>query len=175
MKNRFLLDEHMANIFRAAMPHVHPQIQSSMNLLLKANDLMDTIQEASAPSELSTMGLDAEPVNPEELLTSIRPACNSKEMEFVDMILNFLKAGKLYNAYRSYNSEELQAADIGTSAAGGRKQKSLKDFLVSQLTPEQRSTVEMFNMVMNQSRNSSAEEPQKKIAPCSQGADEQTI
>ena len=150
MSRNQLVDEHTINIFKAALPHVDPQMQGSMNVILKANDLMSTVQEISNPGELLAMDLNSEPKDPELLLTSIRSACLPREMEMIDTILNFVKARKIFNAYQSYNQNILQAAEMDKNKRNnGDNRNGLMDFLMSQLSPEQRSTFEMFNMVMN--------------------------
>lgn len=155
-RNQFI-DEHMVNIFKAALPHVGAPAQSGMNVLLKANDLMSSVQEISNPGELLAMGLNEEPKDPELLLTSIRGACLPREVETVDMILNFIKARKIFNAYQSYNQNILQAAEMDKSKRNNEGRNGLMDFLMSQLSPEQRSTFEMLNMVMNSMPNDSAQ------------------
>ncbi len=154
-RNQFI-DEHTINIFKAALPYTRPQMQSGMNVLLKANDLMSTVQEMNNPGELQSMELNSEQRDPEMLLTSIRSACLPAEVEMVDTILNFIKARKIFNAYQSYNQNILQAAEIDKNKrSGGENRNGLMDFLMSQLSPEQRSTFEMFNMVMNTMSNDS--------------------
>ena len=148
-RNQFI-DEHTVNIFRAALPHVGPQVQGGMNVILKANDLMGTIEEMGRPGELSAMGLNNEEKDPELLLTSIRSACLPREVEMIDTLLNFMRARKIFNAYQSYNQNILQTAEMDRNKRNnGDNRNGLMDFLMSQLSPEQRSTFEMFNMVMN--------------------------
>ncbi len=148
-RNQFV-DEHTINIFKAALPYVGPQVQGGMNVILKANDLMNTFQDMNVPGELSAMGLNNEPKDPELLLTSIRGACLPREAEMIDNMLNFIKARKIFNAYQSYNQNILQAAETDKNKKNsGDNNNGLLDFLMTQLSPEQRSTFEMFNMVMN--------------------------
>ena len=156
--NRYqFIDEHMVNIFKAALPHVGVQAQSGMNVLLKANDLMSSVQEISNPGELHAMELNEEAKDPELLLTSIRSACLPREAEMVDMILNFFKARKIYGAYQSYNQNILQAAEMDKNNKNNGGRNGLMDFLMSQLSPEQRTTFEMMNMMMNSMPNDNAQ------------------
>ncbi len=150
MRRNQFVDEHTINIFKAALPHVSPQVQSGMNVILKANDLMSTVEEMSNPGELLAMDINSEPKDPEVLLTSIRGACLPGEVEMVDNMLNFMRARKIFNAYQSYNQNILQAAEMDKNKRnGGDNRNGFMDFLMSQLSPEQRSTFEMLNMVMN--------------------------
>lgn len=152
-RNQFI-DEHTLNIFKAALPHVAPQVQSGMNVVLKANELMSTVQDMSSPGELSAMDINNEPKDPELLLTSIRGACYPQEAEMIDNMLNFLRARKIFSAYQSYNQNVLQTAEMDKNKKNnGGNHNGMMDFLLSQLGPEQRSTFEMFNMVMNSMSN----------------------
>ena len=154
-RNQFI-DEHTINIFKAALPYTMPQMQSGMNVLLKANDLMSTVQEMNNPGELQSMDLNSEQRDPEMLLTSIRSACLPGEVEMVDTLLNFIRARKIFNAYQCYNQNILQTAEMDKNKrSDGDNQNGLMNFLMSQLSPEQRSTFEMFNMVMNTMSNDS--------------------
>lgn len=151
-KNQFM-DEHVVNIFKAALPHVGAQTQSSLNVILKANELMSSLQEISNPGELSAMDIGNEQRDPERLLTSIRPACLPAEAEVVDMILNFIKARKIFNVYQSYNQNILKTAEMDRNKRTNGDRNTFMEFLKSQLSPEQRNTFEMLNMVMNSMPN----------------------
>lgn len=152
--NNLRFDSHTIDILQAALPHVSPRMQPSVNLILKANDLMSTLRGLNNPEELSTMELDEETQTPEVLLTSIKPVCNTKENEMIDMVLNFIKAGKLFSAYQNYNSDALHTAEVHgnnkrNAPFGMGNLGSFMDFLMSQLTPEQRMTFEAMNMMFN--------------------------
>ncbi|MDO5291723.1 MAG: hypothetical protein Q4F05_03130 [bacterium] len=221
MRRNNLFDQHTLDILKAAMPHVHPRAQSEMNVLLKANDLIDTISGQGSGDELSTMDLQNWKADPEELLVSIKSVLNEGETEIADMMLNFMKARRIYSAYQTYSDNILQAQSFGnnqsnsygnnrnsnnrrnpfgpmnntqrnrnqnnsgaTNASGGGSQNTARkqaagvnsqaasdqnkssgggtgqmggngqqpnfmNFLMSQLTPDQRKTFEMFNMMMN--------------------------
>lgn len=159
MRNNFLVDDHTLDIFKAALPHVTPQAQGGMNLLLKANELMATIEEVNHPAELSAMEINEEEHTPEVLLESIKQVCTQRENEVVDMMMNFFKARKIYNAYQDYGSQVLQAAQVNPNqnrnpfnmgnlfGMGGNG--SMMDMLMSMLTPEQRNMFDMMNMMMS--------------------------
>lgn len=151
MKFNFLND-HALEILSTALPHVNPQAQNSMNLILKASDLMTSVNDLNQPGDLSACEINEEVQNPEVLLTNLRPVCNRQEGEFVDMILNFFKARKLFSAYENYNSSVLQANELGQknkNSFGFNSNVNIMDFLLSQLTPDQRSTFEMMQTLMN--------------------------
>ncbi|MDO5520453.1 MAG: hypothetical protein Q4G58_08175 [bacterium] len=220
MRRNNLFDQHTLDILKAAMPHVHPRAQSEMSVLLKANDLIDTISGQGSNDELSTMDLQNWKADPEELLVSIKDVLNEGETEIADMLLNFMKARRIYSAYQNYSDNILQAQSFGNNQSGNngnrnsnsrrnpfgamnnqryrnqgnnnsmnangggsqntahkqasgvnsqaasdqnkssnggvnqmggnaQQQPNFMNFLMSQLTPEQRKTFEMFNMMMN--------------------------
>ena len=161
MSNNFLVDDHTLDIFKAALPHVTPQAQGGMNLLLKANELMATIEEMNHPAELSAMEINEEEHTPEVLLTSIKCVCNQRETEIVDMMLNFFKARKIYSAYQDYGSQVLQAAQVNQNQSqnsnpfnmgnlfGMGGSGNIMDMLMSFMSPEQRNMFEMVNMMIS--------------------------
>lgn len=170
MRNNFLVDDHALNIFKAAMPHVQPQAQTGMNVLLKANELMETIEELTHPGELSAMEINEENHTPEDLLLSIKEVCTPRENEMVDMMLNFFKARKIYTAYQDYGSQVLQAAQVnqnqnqtrgrnpfnmgnlfgmGANGFNSANSPTMMDMIMSLLSPEQRNMFEMMNMMMS--------------------------
>lgn len=112
MRNSMMFDDHALNIFKAAMPHVHPRMQGGVNLMLQASDLMSTLEEINHPPELSAMEMNPEEHSPEVMLTSIKQVCTPREGEWIDMILNFMNARKIYGAYQDYGSQVLQAAQV---------------------------------------------------------------
>lgn len=149
-------NEHTLSIMQAALPHVNYQAQSSMNVILKANELMSTLSELSSPSDLSAMELDEEQQNPEVLLQSLKPVCNPAENEFIDMILNFMGARRIFSAYQDYTQNVVHSQDVGNnqrnsqrSPFGMNRNGNLMDFLLSQMPPEQRSTFETLSMLLN--------------------------
>lgn len=160
MRNNAIFDNHTQSLFQAALPHIHPQAQTSINVILQANELVNTMQEVYSPPELSTMEINEEEQTPEVLLESIKEVCTPRENEFVDMILNFFKARKIYSAYQDYGSQVLQAAQVNHNRnpfnmgnlfgmGGHGNNGSIMDMLMSFLTPEQRNMFEMMNMMMS--------------------------
>lgn len=232
MKSRQFLtmNQHTIELCQAALPYVAPTAQSPMNMLIKATEFADTMEEMRHPPDLSACNVNQQPVDPETLLVNIRPVCNESEAQFVDTILNFLNAGKIYSMYQTYMNAMKQTEEMNQavnnamntnpheqtsnpspnwnpfvnsmnappdqSANSNEPMSDLKqeetkepelkaagtvndsenqtnnptdangsmnpmDFLLNQLSPEQRSTFQALNMMMNmnraQSTNSNAE------------------
>ncbi len=162
-RNLFQFDEHALAICQTALPHVNIQTQTSMNVILKVNDLVNSIRDLSYTGQLSAMELNEEPPDVEELLTNLKPVCNRQEADFVDMMLNVLSARKLYQAYQDFN-EQVQAAQVSeednnheehntsynrsNGPFGSNNNTNMMEFLMSQLAPEQRNMFEMMSMLM---------------------------
>lgn len=205
MRRNNLFDEHTLDILKVAMPHVHPRAQGGMNVLLKANDLMTTIEHGGQDGEISAMELNEWTPEPEELLLSIKQVANPAENEIVDMMLNFFKVRKLYSAYQTYSDTVLEAQGISKGNGGYRRNNmnpfaslfgmnqatnqrnhqnrnqnrnanaarntsdssntmnaagskngqmpNFFNFLMSQMSPEQKQTFDMLNMMMNSTPN----------------------
>lgn len=160
MRNNLLFDEHTLDIVKAAFPHVDHQTQSGMNLLLKASDLVSSVQDIQNAGELSAMGIqeEGEEVNhtdPEALLLSIKEVCNMRENEMVDMCLNVVKAQKIYGAYRNHGPSILHTEEVDSAQGNSQNpfsfnaRGSLMEMLMSTLSPDQRNTFEMINMMMS--------------------------
>lgn len=173
----FQITNHTLDILRAAVPYVNPNTQNSMNVILKATELVDTVRDVQEP-DLSACDLNQEPFDPEVLLMNLRPVCYQPELDIVDMILNFLKARKIYQAYQTFNTDTVQAAQMDqrqenynynteessqednestqnqatnqtNAQANNNHDNGMMNFLLSQLSPEQRSTFDTFQMFLN--------------------------
>ena len=110
--------------------------------------------------------------NTEEMLLHIREFCTPIENDMLQTLLNFMHAGRLFQKYRQFthahpdmamagtephsNSSPLStllglinglgALDSGLRSPNGSPNNHMIEFLMSQLTPEQRDT---FNQLQN--------------------------
>ena len=92
--------KHAVDLMSAALPYVNSRTKANMEVLIKAGEFMDSFQSSSSP-ELSACDISDEPVDLEALLMNLQGVCNSKELELVNTILNFLKTRKLYQTYQT--------------------------------------------------------------------------
>ena len=155
------LSKHTADILKAAFPYVNTNTQSSMNMIIKAAELADSVDEVQKQPVLSSCDINDEPLDAEALLTNVRPVCYPQEMEFVDMILNFIRARKIYHNYQDYASKQVSAAQVHNNNKsrnnsfnpmnlfGMNNNVNMMDFLLSQLTPEQRATFDNMSSMMS--------------------------
>lgn len=132
MKNRQI------DMLKAAMPYTAPHLRKPMQVYIQANELVDYIHSEENENELEAC--DTGSVGDiEGMMEHIRPFCNKRECELVDMVLNFFRAQKMYQCYRNYSSVN------GKSCTGG----GMFEFLMSQLSPEQRSMFDKMSSSMD--------------------------
>lgn len=144
---------HTLNLFQAALPHVNAKTKSSLELAIKAGELVDTFQSMRDPKFLSACDLDQKPLDMEALLTDLSKVSNQKEQETLNLLLNFLKAQTLFRSYQQFQKQNSFPEKKPTEKNGAFKDsgsQSPLNFLLSQLTPEQKSTVSHMLQLMNQ-------------------------
>lgn len=143
--------QHALEIMKAAMPHLNTSTKNSVELAVKTGELMEAVTSLHTEGQLSACELDNEPIDTEALLVSIQEVCTSTEKETVNMILNFIKAQKLYQTYQLF-----KAANPGVGTESGKESKpfgpgapSMMDFLKAQMPEEQRNTFDNLSMILN--------------------------
>lgn len=169
-------ERHIA-MLRAALPYVSPENRHAMEMLLQANSLVSLAMQQPADISSCNLddSENSQPFipNPEAMLMNIREYCTQKESDTIQILLNFIHADKLFKNYRDFahsHPDMLESADIGTnttplnvlfqlvnglgslsnnfnkSTASGNN--FMMEFLMSQLSPEQKSTFEQLRGMM---------------------------
>ncbi|SES70723.1 hypothetical protein [[Clostridium] polysaccharolyticum] len=146
--------EYLLNIIRAAIPYVTSRTRSNMEVAIKTGELAESFQGRGNSPELEACDLGEETVDVEGLLLSVQNVCVGREREMVNTALNFYKTRSLYQAYQAFRRNtlqpELQAASVGNEQGhSNNPNNTMFDFLMSQLTPEQKSTFDTMNMLIN--------------------------
>ncbi len=125
------MQNRQVNMLKAAMPYTAPRLRKPMQILIQAQELALYMQkdeeEEIRACNMETVG------DIEGMMESVREYCNEPEQETVNMVLNFVRAQNLYRRYRNYVSTYKNNSESG-----------MMDFLMSQLSPEQR---DMFNQM----------------------------
>ena len=106
-------------MLRAAQPYTSGQQRYALDLLLQANTLINTARGGMS-GDLEACETAA---RPEEMLLHMQEYCTPRESDLVQMVLNFIKAGHLFQNYREFmaahgdpaGSGDLQAAGLGTA------------------------------------------------------------
>ena len=142
--------QHAADIMRAALPHLNTQSKRPIELVLKTSELLDAIANPDS-GELSACALDKEPIDLEAMLLHVQEVCNEQEKEQVNLILNFVKARKLYQTYQSFriNNPGFQGDNPGSGPFSSGGFPSMMDFFTSQMSPEQKSSFDNISMILN--------------------------
>lgn len=154
MDNMNRSTDYMLSIIRAALPYVNSKTRNGMEVAIKTGELAETFQAAEHSPELSACDLENDSTDIEGLLVSVQNVCHGPEKEMVNTVLNFIKTRKLYQSYQEFRKNnlqpELQAASMnGSSSNDSSNNNMMLNFLMSQLTPEQKSTFDAMNMILN--------------------------
>ena len=153
-------NEHQRRLamLKAALPYVPPQNKKAMEIILQADNLLCLASEVSSNDDDMTLRA-AQPATPavyEKLLLNIKDYCTPAESEIVRMLLNFLHADELFKNYRDFtkNHYAMQTEEYNEND----NQNFMMEFLMSQLSPKQRTTFEQVTNIMNNKNNKGDEQ-----------------
>lgn len=144
MANTNFLNHHNIELMKAALPYLPPSAQKSVEVVSKAEELVNTLSSPAPEGDLSAASLSGQHMDMEGMLMQMRGICNKREQEMIDNMLNIVKMQRLLQGYRSFVTTS-QHSD----KAPGSSQDTLMEFLMSQLSPDQKSTFENMNLVFN--------------------------
>ena len=94
---------HTSEVLKAALPYMDAKTKPAMDLFINLNEFMTCIRSFRTKN-VAACGFDNEKPDMEAMLSGIRPKCNDKEMAFIDKILGFLNAKRMYEMYNNYMS-----------------------------------------------------------------------
>jgi len=121
------------DMLRAAMPYTEPRLRKPMQVLIQAEELASYIREEETEADLQACDVNSVG-DVEGMMESIREYCNAAERETIDLVLNFVRAQRLYQAYRNYRRSN---------------GNDMMEFLASQLTPDQKKSFGQMAQTMN--------------------------
>ena len=156
-------NEHQRRLamLKAALPYVPPQNKKAMEIILQADNLLCLASEVSSNDDDMTLraaqaDTPATPAVYEKLLLNIKDYCTPAESEIVRMLLNFLHADELFKNYRDFtkNHYAMQTEEYNEKD----NQNFMMEFLMSQLSPKQRTTFEQVTNIMNNKNNKGDEQ-----------------
>ena len=130
------MQERQLDMLRAAMPYTEPRLRKPMQIMIQAGELVSYIRDNDNETDLEACDMNSVG-DVEGMMESIREFCTAAERETVDLVLNFIRAQRMYETYRRYKK------------SGGE----MMDILASTLTPEQRNTFEQMTQVMTAERS----------------------
>lgn len=160
---------HIIDILKAAFPYLDSDSQQSVDIFVRAGELITTVNEFSHNSSVASLSVRKQSIDLEALLTSVRAVCYPREREFIDIFLNIFKAKNLYQTYmnlsqvmasQSQGTEGFEGSgeyDSGTDSSGNsgsmfgnmKMDPSMMEMLTSMLPPEQKGTLETLSMLFN--------------------------
>ncbi len=129
-------------ILEAAMPYVAPESRHAIQMLLQTESLLQLARQGGNSNyalEAAENNQSGQP-NIKEMLLHIQEYLTPRESDLVQTILNFMNAGSLFQSYREFaqmHSRETPAQN-----------NIMRDFLMSQLNPEQKATFEQMQNFM---------------------------
>ena len=149
MANYSIFDSHYLEIMKAALPYMTPQAQKSVEILIKAEEFVEAVHTFEDTSELSAASIRREQVEPEIILNQIKSLCTKEEQTMIDHLLNIITMQKLIQNYRTFLSLQKNVSDKAASNNSASPNERLMEFLLTQLTPEQKNNFDSLNMVLN--------------------------
>lgn len=139
--------ERQMAILEAAMPYVAPNSRHAIQMMLQANSLIHLAHHPetySGPAlEAAEKGIDnpsSPSANMQEMLVHIQEFLTPKEADLVQTVLNFMNAQKLFQNYRDFARSQ--------SPENSGQNNMMRDFLMSQLAPEQKTAFEQMQNIM---------------------------
>lgn len=134
------MEQHNLEMIKAALPYMNPRTQKSFEVLIKTDELKNTIQGLDG-AELSACELKPNSIDMETFLTQMRALSNKRESEIIDNLLHFIKLQKLLTAYRSFMTAKPENSD------------NIMEFFLSQMAPEQKANLDNINLMFNALNN----------------------
>lgn len=149
MPRQEFINHHSLDLLKAALPYMHPRIQKSVEVLSMADEFINMIQTPEPSSDLSTMSISSSPPDMEEILQQLKSVSNKQEQDMIDSMSGIIKMQKMMQNYRSF----MTANPVSALGAGSSSQDTMMQFLMSQLSPEQRSNFENMSAILNAMNN----------------------
>ncbi|HHT97991.1 MAG TPA: hypothetical protein GXZ90_08890 [Clostridiales bacterium] len=154
----------MAEIMKAASPHLDFKTMRLVNLFTSFMDFMGSFSNFKSSPDLKSCDLDNNEINFEDLLSSIRPVCNDNEKQMVDTFLNLFNAMQMMDTYKtimeatnmagdfnSFNDNDFESNDSNNK--NGNQQtnnnNNMMEMLKTLLPSDQVDNFENISMVLN--------------------------
>ena len=144
MANNSIFNSHYMEIMKTALPYMNPKAQKSIEILVKTDELFEAVQTLEEASELSAASIKRENVDTEFVLNQIKGLCTKEEQSVIDNLLNVITMQKLIQGYHSFSTLKQNSSN-----KEGSSNDRLLEFLLAQLTPEQKTNFDNINMVLN--------------------------
>lgn len=168
--------DRMLQMLKATAPYAGARARVPIQLLIQAGELAYQLRHMPQEAELAACSMEDDRADVEGLLLQVQQLSTPRERETIQTMLNFVRAGKMMQAYQNFmlshnyndassmqpenskkttpesNPSETSESNMDVAAAStGRSNSSsslMMEFLLSQLSPEQRESLEMLKSVM---------------------------
>jgi len=129
-------------ILEAAMPYVAPESRHAIQMILQTESLLQLARQGGDSGYALEAAENNRPSQPnvKEMLLHIQEYLTPRESDLVQTILNFMNAGTLFQNYREF--AQMHGRETPT------QNNMMRDFLMSQLNPEQKATFEQMQNIM---------------------------
>lgn len=149
MPKQQFINHHNLELLKVALPYMNPQIQKSVEVVTKADEFINMMQSPGPSSDLSTMSISPNQMDLEEILQQLKSVSNKNEQDMLDNMTNIIKMQKMIQSYRSF----MQAKQPTDSNKVDSSQDTMMEFLLSQLTSDQKSNFDNISVVLNAMNN----------------------
>lgn len=145
---------HFIRLLKAAMPYADKRSKQSMEILMKANELIDSVTniKQNKTHELATCDLQNTRSDLEGMLQNLKTVCTEKERDWIDLILNFTKAQKFYHTYHTMEltgqSLQKDGKNPFANIFGLDENCSMLDIIASLLSPKQKEVFQQWNQIL---------------------------
>lgn len=147
-----LTANHRLRMMKAALPYMGASQQKAISVLVKAQELQNTLHLAMKADEgmVGICSADDQPASTLDMLHAIKPYATPYEQDFIDVICNFMQGFCLYNNYQASGLCESsgQSSSSNTQGAIGYIEQ-LKKIMPKEQT-EKWNHIEMLFTLMQQ-------------------------
>ncbi|BCN31993.1 hypothetical protein bsdtb5_32880 [Anaeromicropila herbilytica] len=146
-------NRHGLDIFRTATPFLDSRSRRNVNMIIKMTELTESLREYNTPNDLSACSLGEDKIDTEGMLLEIKSVCTPKERDFIDLIINFMKAKNLYNTYQTIASASPSSAsnqkNTSSNPFGFNDNSNMFEMLLSFMPPDQKNNFDTLSMLMS--------------------------
>lgn len=165
-------NDRFLQMLKAAAPYVGAQARVPIHIIIQAGELAHQLRRMPEEAELAACDFEDDRADIEGMLVHVQELSAPRERESIQTMLNFIRAGKMMQAYQSFmqtrqaamqneshgteNEMETNSFASESDAENSTHEHSLNpggtslmmEFLMSQLSPEQKSNLDMLKAVM---------------------------
>ena len=163
---------HTLEILRAAFPYLDSRSKDTLELYIKAGDLLECLNKRRQGNTVSTFSFSEDDNNKRDeidmlgLLNSVRNVCYDDEVKLVDSLLNLMNVMEQYETYMNLFSMMSPDGDLGGLGSmfgmEGRANSSgdMLEMLSSMLSPDDGEAFGNLSMILNMMNSPDKNEPE---------------